>query len=47
MSSSAVRHHPLGFVREPDGEEPAGRPEVLVDARGGPTRGRRALLHGG
>lgn len=44
---SPVWHHRLRLLRELDWTEPAGRPEVPADARGGPTRGPRPLLHGG
>lgn len=47
LLTSAVWHHRLRLLREPDPAKPAGRPEVLADARGGPARGAGAVLHGG
>ena len=47
MCPRPVRHHRLRLLRQPDGAQPAGRPEVPADARGGAARGARALLHGG
>ena len=47
LSPSAVRHRGPGRVREPHGEEPAGRAEVHPDARSGAAREPRARLHGG
>ena len=45
LSPSAVRHRGPGRVREPHGEEPAGRAEVHPDARSGAAREPRARLH--